>query len=112
MSLTLAKSLLKNGTKIGVGVGAIYVTVDQGIWSSSSSSNNAMDKFKAQVVPATTNVIKQVPSIDDVKYWCVGGWNGGVDKVFRGVDSLPTYITQTSISLGNKLRGESSSADS
>ena len=38
---------------MAVGVGAVYLTVDQGVWSSPSDSSQALDKMRTKVLPDT-----------------------------------------------------------
>ena len=37
--------------KIGIGIGAIYVTATQGVWSNTSEGSEAADKIKGRVLP-------------------------------------------------------------
>jgi len=44
----------RNGVKMVLGAGAVYVTVNEGIWSTSESGLNAAQRLRTYVLPETT----------------------------------------------------------
>ena len=44
----------RNGMKLLVGTGAVYVTVNEGVWSTSESGLNAAQRLRTYVLPETT----------------------------------------------------------
>lgn len=55
------------GTKVGLGVGVVYATVDQGIWGSSREAAAAYDRLY-DIMPGTKNVSEKV------RLWAVSGF--------------------------------------
>lgn len=52
-------ALYRFGTKVGLGVGVVYATVDQGIWGSSRQAAAAYDRLY-DIMPGTKNVSEKV----------------------------------------------------
>merc|ERR1740131_389672 len=92
----MALTLVKTSVKLGVGVGAVYLTLDQGVWSNSQQSSYALQRFKTKVVPATSDYLSQVPSITEVKDSTVDNWNYGIHKVFDGIAASPDTLSSYS----------------
>jgi len=44
----------RNGVKMILGAGAVYVTVNEGVWSTSESGLNAAQRLRTYVLPETT----------------------------------------------------------
>ncbi|XP_046334060.1 MICOS complex subunit MIC13-like [Haliotis rufescens] len=85
----MATTLVKLASKLAIGAGAVYVTIDQGVWSNSSNGSQALEKVKGSVLPAASDYAKQIPSLDDVNNTVLSGWNSGVKTVFYYVSSAP-----------------------
>ncbi|XP_067653777.1 MICOS complex subunit MIC13-like, partial [Haliotis asinina] len=83
-------------SKLAVGAGAVYVTIDQGVWNNSSNGSQALEKVKGSVLPAATDYAKQIPSLDDVNNTVLSGWNSGVKTVFHYVSSAPDTVGEYS----------------
>ena len=50
--------------KIAIGVGAVYLTAEQGLWNNDSvQSSSNLERFKTKVLPATTDYLHQVRGI-------------------------------------------------
>ena len=47
-------------TKLAIGGGTFYVTVDQGVWNNSRQASKAADKVKNTVLPAASEYGHQV----------------------------------------------------
>lgn len=48
--------------KVLVGGGAVYITLDQGVWSTSSKGSNAVERIRTNVLPATNDYLNKVSS--------------------------------------------------
>ena len=44
----------RNGVKVVLGAGAVYITVKEGIWSTSESGLNAAQRLRTYVLPETS----------------------------------------------------------
>jgi len=60
VSVDPASYVDRNLLKLAVGGGAVYVTVEEGVWSSSNNSCKALDRVRTHVLPATSEYIDQV----------------------------------------------------
>ncbi|XP_063600559.1 uncharacterized protein LOC134776743 [Penaeus indicus] len=82
------------GTKVGLGVGVVYATVDQGIWGSSKEAAAAYDRLY-DIMPGTKNVSEkylQLPKKEDVNINFRSYWNTGVFYSFDFIANIPTKI--------------------
>ena len=52
----------RNGAKLLVGAGAVYVTVNEGVWSTSESGLCAAQRLRTYVLPETTQYWDKVIS--------------------------------------------------
>ena len=50
-------------TKLAIGGGAFYLTVDQGVWNNSQQASKAADRVKNTVLPAASEYGQQVSSL-------------------------------------------------
>lgn len=50
----------RTATKLAIGAGAVYLTVDQGVWSSQSESSQALSKVRTKVLPETNEYWQKV----------------------------------------------------
>ena len=60
LTFDLASYVDRNLLKLAVGGGAVYVTVEEGVWSSSNNSCKALDRVRTRVLPDTSEYIDQV----------------------------------------------------
>ncbi|XP_027235910.1 uncharacterized protein QIL1 isoform X2 [Penaeus vannamei] len=82
------------GTKVGLGVGVVYATVDQGIWGSSRQAAAAYDRLY-DIMPGTKNVSEkylQLPKKEDVNINFRSYWNTGIFYTFDFIANIPTKI--------------------
>ncbi|KAL5019519.1 hypothetical protein ScPMuIL_002411 [Solemya velum] len=85
MAATLVKSLVK----VGLGAGAVYVTVDQGIWTNSHQGSEALSKVKDSVLPAANEYANKVPTFGQINNTVLSKWNCGVKAAFGFFASVP-----------------------
>ncbi|KAK8385446.1 hypothetical protein O3P69_016338 [Scylla paramamosain] len=81
-------------TKVGIGGGVVYVTVDQGIWGSSHHSTAAYERL-FDIMPGTKSVSEkylQLPKKDDVNVNFRSYWNSGVFYTFDFIANLPSKV--------------------
>ncbi|XP_045121681.1 MICOS complex subunit MIC13-like [Portunus trituberculatus] len=81
-------------TKIGIGGGVVYVTVDQGIWGSSHHSTAAYERL-FDIMPGTKSVSEkylQLPKKDDVNVNFRSYWNSGVFYTFDFIANIPSKV--------------------
>jgi hypothetical protein len=84
--------LVKTATKLAIGVGAVYVTLDQGVWSGSNQGSKALDNMKTRVLPAANEYLQRVPSAGDFNNKVCNAWNWGVQKTFGGLAAAPDTV--------------------
>ncbi|KAL3885518.1 hypothetical protein ACJMK2_025571 [Sinanodonta woodiana] len=84
----MAATVLKTLAKLTIGVGAVYVTVDQGVWDGIRQGDSALNKVKQSVLPATSEYWQKVPSVSDLQRTVLSKWNSGVTTAF-------TYMAHT-----------------
>jgi len=53
----------RNGIKILLGTGAVYVTVNEGVWSTSERGLSAAQRLRTYVLPETTQYWDKVKSM-------------------------------------------------
>ncbi len=75
----------RTATKLAIGVGAVYVTLDQGVWSTSKQSSKALHKVRNDVLPTASNYLEKVKGpwcIDAYAQYssCVFHWGMGLIK--------------------------------
>ncbi len=52
----------RTGAKLAIGGGAMYLTVNQGVWSTGTEGSTALNRFKTTVVPTATDYMQNVMS--------------------------------------------------
>ncbi|XP_064596311.1 MICOS complex subunit MIC13-like [Liolophura sinensis] len=92
----MASALLKTAAKVAIGIGAVYVTVDQGVWRDSSMGTRALNKVRNSVLPTTNEYINSVPSLAEVNISVLDKWNTGVKKVFGFLAETPSTVSSYS----------------
>ncbi|KAK3575961.1 hypothetical protein CHS0354_019280 [Potamilus streckersoni] len=85
----MAATVLKTLAKLTIGVGAVYVTVDQGVWDGTGQGDSALNRVKQSVLPATSEYLQKVPSVSDVRRTVLSKWNSGVETAFTSMASTP-----------------------
>ncbi|XP_071941633.1 uncharacterized protein [Antedon mediterranea] len=100
----MAAGLLKNVVKLGIGVGAIYVTAVEGVWSQSDQSSLALTRLTSSIT-VKDNYFEQVPDKNNVSNLVLEKWNSGVKWSFDSLASSPDKIGQLSSTAANSLTG-------
>lgn len=86
-------SALKFATKVGAVGGAVYLSINSGIWSKDTTNNAvAVREFTNSVegrlgVDYSSKIAR--PTADTL----AGVWNGGVNAVFEKASDLPQYLS-------------------
>ncbi|KAK7086624.1 hypothetical protein SK128_022763 [Halocaridina rubra] len=81
-------------TKVGIGGGVVYFTVDQGVWGDSRQAAATYDRLY-DIMPGTKNVSLKyltLPKTDDVNINFRSYWNSGVFFVFDFLANLPSKM--------------------
>ncbi|XP_064088769.1 MICOS complex subunit MIC13-like [Macrobrachium nipponense] len=81
-------------TKVGIGGGVVYITIDQGIWGNSHQSSAVYDRLY-DIMPGTKKVSEKyllLPKPDDVNVNFRSYWNSGVFYTFDFVANIPQKI--------------------
>nr|XP_045625204.1 MICOS complex subunit MIC13-like [Procambarus clarkii] len=81
-------------TKVGIGGGVVYVTVDQGIWGDGHRAAAVYDRLY-DIMPGTKSVSEKylhLPKKDDVNVNFRSYWNTGVFYTFDFIANLPTKV--------------------
>ncbi|XP_076311604.1 MICOS complex subunit MIC13-like [Tachypleus tridentatus] len=84
-------SLLKTALKLGIGVGAVYVTVDQGIWSEGTQASDAFHKV-TNIMPGAREYTQKIPDRSELSRKSVNYWNCGVMYTCSALANLPSLI--------------------
>ena len=53
----------RGGLKVATGVGAVYATMTQGVWSSGDSGEEAFVKVQKKVLPEANTYVEQVYNV-------------------------------------------------
>ncbi|XP_028156791.1 MICOS complex subunit MIC13 homolog QIL1 [Ostrinia furnacalis] len=92
--------MLKFGIKSAVLGGAVYYTIDKGVWKDSTATSAIYEDLEKGVSPYVGNLKKQIPyelpplpSNDRVSYLFKYYWNCGVKATFRFLVDLPTHTS-------------------
>ncbi|XP_068247360.1 MICOS complex subunit MIC13 [Palaemon carinicauda] len=81
-------------TKVGIGGGVVYITIDQGIWGNSRQSSAAYERLY-DIMPGTKKVSEKyslLPKPDVVNVNFRSYWNSGVFYTFDFVANIPEKI--------------------
>jgi hypothetical protein len=83
-------AVIKLSAKIAVAAGAVYATLDQGVWSGTSArGTQALSDISSQIFPATNDYLNKVPTSRCINAAAVNSWNSGIKKTFSVVASAP-----------------------
>ncbi|XP_013775516.1 MICOS complex subunit MIC13-like [Limulus polyphemus] len=85
----MVMSLVKVALKLGIGVGAVYVTVDQGIWSEGTQASDAFHKV-ANIMPGAREYAQKIPERSELSRKAVSYWNCGVMYTCSALANLPS----------------------
>jgi len=108
----MALSLVKIAAKFGIAGGAIYYSVQQGVWGTVDEGTNAMIKMTAALDPAIIQKSKEVestmPSSEVLNTSLAGYWNTGVKTIFEQGAQIPeltqNYTEKASDAVSNLLK--------
>ncbi|XP_041355939.1 MICOS complex subunit MIC13-like [Gigantopelta aegis] len=110
----MALTLLKTASKVAIGAGAMYITIDYGVWGNSNQASESLEHFKRVISPVSSEYLKKstVPEATwksegtGVKNVVIDRWNNGVKKTFSYLYDAPEtackYIKQGYASLTSK----------
>ncbi|KAK7500413.1 hypothetical protein BaRGS_00008320 [Batillaria attramentaria] len=88
----MAVSIVKQLTKLALGVGAVYITVEQGVWSTDTShGSKVLENVRATVAPAASEYVNKIPSSHKVNDSVLTAWNKGVTTAFGCIAEAPKY---------------------
>ncbi|XP_014666383.1 PREDICTED: uncharacterized protein LOC106808262 isoform X2 [Priapulus caudatus] len=89
----MAASLIKNVIKIGVAGGALYVTIDQGVWSLDGKQGaRTLQSVASKVAPDSHVYTKEIPEVKNVTRLMEEKWNRGVQDTFLWMDDAPSNL--------------------
>ncbi|PIK49292.1 hypothetical protein BSL78_13807 [Apostichopus japonicus] len=88
----MAASVIKGLGKLAIVGGALYVTVEHGVWSGSHQSANTFNKL-TQNLTMHDDYLKQVPSVSDTSSLVKTSWNSGVQTVCSSVANSPEIVS-------------------
>jgi len=104
----MALSLVKIAAKFGIAGGAIYYSVQQGVWGTVDEGTNAMIKMTAALDPAIIQKSKEMPSSEVLNTSLAGYWNTGVKTIFEQGAQIPeltqNYTEKASDAVSNLLK--------
>ncbi|XP_022100534.1 MICOS complex subunit MIC13-like [Acanthaster planci] len=89
----MAVAVIKGLGKLAIGAGAVYVTVDQGIWSASPEGTSTLRNLTgAYSIPSREDYLQQMPSAKGIVTQLQEGWNSGVKSTFAYVAAAPEKV--------------------
>jgi len=88
----MALALIKTAAKVGIGAGAVYITMDHGVWGNSHQAATTLQQVRTRYLTATNDYINRMPPATTMNEKAVDTWNNGVQKVFTGIAASPEYI--------------------
>jgi len=100
----MAYTILKFGAKVGIVGGAIYYTVQEGVWGTADEGEKTWNRMLQKVVPQTSEHISEhlkspVPLANTTE-----NWNTGVKTVMQSVSNIPNLTKQYSSKAGEKIQ--------
>ncbi|XP_064645490.1 MICOS complex subunit MIC13-like [Lineus longissimus] len=97
-------SLLKFATKCAIGGGAVYVTLEEGVWSSSNQGSKALATVRTNVIPTAAEYFEKLKERADVRTSVATSWNFGVQKTFSALLAAPETVQIYSVKGYNYVR--------
>ncbi|XP_033625373.1 uncharacterized protein LOC117288575 [Asterias rubens] len=89
----MAAAVIKGVGKLAIAAGAVYLTVDQGIWSGSSDSANTFKNLTSTYsIPNQEEYLQQIPSAKGISQQLRNGWNSGIKWSFDYLVTTPERI--------------------
>ncbi|XP_077996997.1 MICOS complex subunit MIC13-like [Glandiceps talaboti] len=89
----MALSVVKNLVKVTIGVGAIYLTVEQGVWGDPTQGEVTVKRLSS-TIPAQKDYFEKIPSTRQVADTMRENWNSGVQKTFGVISDSPQSMKQ------------------
>ncbi|BFZ14121.1 hypothetical protein BsWGS_17160 [Bradybaena similaris] len=104
----MALGLAKYAAAISLAGGAIYWSVQQGIWGTTKEGSDAGKKLTKTIAPATSEYVQKIPSVKDVNTFVRTNWNTGVKSLFTAASQLPEvageYTEKAKTAISDKSR--------
>ncbi|GFS00323.1 MICOS complex subunit MIC13 [Elysia marginata] len=88
----MAAASVKLAAKLGLAGGAVYWTVQQGLWGTAEEGATAGKKFAAAVMPSTVEYLDKIPSYAKVNEAAIKNWNAGLRATFETLSSAPETV--------------------
>ncbi|XP_038058268.1 uncharacterized protein LOC119729671 [Patiria miniata] len=108
----MAVAIVKGLGKLAVGAGAVYVTVDQGIWSASSEGASSLRNLTAAyTIPSQQEYLQQMPSAKGIAAQLREGWNSGVKSTFGYIVAAPEKVEDLASSTSNWIADSVAGSD-
>ncbi|KAK6038384.1 hypothetical protein COOONC_24111 [Cooperia oncophora] len=86
-------SLSKFSIKVALVAGAVKLSIDNDIWSLSTTNGaDLYSKLKQYILPGTVVFPEKLPTVEEVRIGAERRWNNGVDKVFTAVENAPSSL--------------------
>lgn len=101
--------LLKNAVKAATAGTVAYVTIQQGVWSDSQTSEKTFQMVTNTVMPGTVQSAEKIPSKEVMSRTAADYWNALVMSAFDGASAAPSATIDTMSTAMNKLRSSASS---
>ncbi|XP_026322355.1 MICOS complex subunit MIC13 homolog QIL1 [Hyposmocoma kahamanoa] len=96
--------MLKFGIKSAVLGGAVYYTIDKGMWKDSATTNALYEELEKGISPYVGELKKKIPyelpplpTNDRASYLLKYYWNTGVKNTFKLLVDLPTHASNATI---------------
>ncbi|XP_049842393.1 MICOS complex subunit MIC13 homolog QIL1 [Schistocerca gregaria] len=107
--------LIKFGLKAGVAGGAVYYTVEQGVWNDSNRTTELHRRIQENMRPLIQQIpidmkIPDLPKSGELSHDAQHLWNSGVKATFSFLGDLPSLLTGWSIQGYQVLREQLSSS--
>ncbi|CAD5125178.1 DgyrCDS13421 [Dimorphilus gyrociliatus] len=102
MALTIARV----GAKLAIGGGALYYTLDKGVWSTNTDASKLIDEVQNAVLEDTKAYIRTMPSPNETSEKLKGYWNSNVESGFRVVANAPEVVTAKTTEYSKKAVAE------
>jgi len=101
----MALSVVKVGAKFAIAGGAIYYSVQQGVWGTIDEGTNAMIKMTSVIDPSIMQKSKEMPSSEVLNTSLTSYWNTGVKTIFTSGSQLPETLPELSKAYTEKATG-------
>ncbi|RUS70231.1 hypothetical protein EGW08_022002 [Elysia chlorotica] len=90
----MAAASIKLAAKLGLAGGAVYWTVQQGLWGTAEEGAAAGKKFAEAVMPSTVEYLDKVkiPTYAKVNEEAIKNWNAGLKTAFESLSSAPDNV--------------------